>query len=364
MPTDNSNVQETARATESVAGGLLDTRRRPLRDLRISVTDRCNFRCTYCMPAEIFGERYEFLPRSEILSFEEVERLARIFVQCGVNKIRITGGEPLLRHDLPDLLARVAAIDGVDDLALTTNASLLARHAEALRAAGLRRITVSLDSLDPEVFHEMNGGKLSLERVLGGIAAAECAGLTPIKINCVVQKGVNDQGLVDLARHFQGTGHIVRFIEFMDVGTRNGWNLDQVVSAREIADRLGEAIPMEPIDANYVGEVAERWRYSDGSGEVGIIASVTRPFCGSCTRARLTTEGKLVTCLFASGGTDLRAPLREGASDDELREIVERVWTERTDAYSEERSRLVQDEGGDVDTQSGSGRVEMYQIGG
>jgi cyclic pyranopterin phosphate synthase len=349
--------------TSLPASALRDTRRRPLRDLRISVTDRCNFRCTYCMPAEIFGERYEFLPRTEILTFEEIERLARLFVGCGVNKIRITGGEPLLRHELPDLLGRIASLDGLEDLALTTNASLLARHAEALKAAGLRRVTVSLDSLDPDVFHQMNGGKLSLARVLDGIAAAERAGLTPIKINCVVQKGVNEQGIVDLARHFRGTGHIVRFIEFMDVGTRNGWNLDQVVSAREIAERIGAVLPIEPIDPNYRGEVAERWRHTDGSGEIGVIASVTRPFCGSCTRARLTTEGKLVTCLFASGGTDLRAPLREGASDQELRGIIERVWTRRADAYSEERSRLVQG-GGEVDTQSGTGRVEMYQIGG
>ena len=331
---------------------------RPLRDLRISVTDRCNFRCSYCMPAELFGERYEFLPRSEILSFEEIERLARIFVALGVKKLRITGGEPLLRADLPRLLARLAAVPGAPDLALTTNGVLLAGLAPALRDAGLRRVTVSLDSLDPETFLRMNGGKLEVQRVLEGIAAAEAAGLAPLKINCVVQRGVNDHTLVALARHFRGTGHVVRFIEYMDVGTRNGWELGQVLPASEIARRLDEALGIEPVERGYRGEVAERWRYRDGSGELGIIASVTRPFCGDCTRARLTTDGKLVTCLFATTGTDLRAPLREGAGDAELRALVEAVWLRRADRYSEIRAEATEP------LRARSKKIEMYQLGG
>jgi cyclic pyranopterin phosphate synthase len=333
---------------------------RPLRDLRISVTDRCNFRCTYCMPAEIFGDRYQFLPRSEILSFEEIERLVRIFGELGALKLRVTGGEPLLRVDLPDLVGRLARVPGVEDLALTTNATLLPRQADALRAAGLRRVTISLDSLDEDVFRRMNGDKLSVDRVLDGIAAAEQAGLGPVKINCVVQKGVNDNTLVDLAKHFRGTGHIVRFIEYMDVGTRNQWDLSQVLSAREIIERIDAELPLEPVAPNYRGEVAKRWRYADGQGEIGVIASVTQPFCGECTRARLTTEGQLVTCLFASGGTDLRAPLRGGASDDELRDLIARVWRDRSDRYSEEREALLQTEDGEP----ARDRIEMYQVGG
>jgi cyclic pyranopterin phosphate synthase len=330
---------------------------RPLRDLRISVTDRCNFRCTYCMPAEIFGDRYEFLPRAQILSFEEIERLVGLFAGLGVRKIRITGGEPLLRVDLPALVARIARVPGIEDLALTTNATLLPRQADGLRAAGLQRVTISLDSLDEAVFARMNGDKLTVDRVLAGVAAAERAGLGPIKINCVVQKGVNDHTLVDLARHFKGSGHIVRFIEFMDVGTRNAWDLEQVVAAGEIVERIHAELPLERIDANYRGEVAQRWRYADGEGEVGVIASVTQPFCGDCSRARLTTDGKLVTCLFAADGVDLRAPLRDGASDDDLRVRIAGVWRERRDRYSEERGLLqVQD--------SERARIEMYQIGG
>jgi cyclic pyranopterin phosphate synthase len=333
---------------------------RPLRDLRISVTDRCNFRCTYCMPAEIFGDKYEFLPRQEILSFEEIERLVRLFAQQAPLKLRITGGEPLLRIDLPGLIRRVAELPGVEDLALTTNATLLPRQAEGLRAAGLQRVTVSLDSLDEAVFARMNGGKLSVARVLEGVEAAERAGLGPIKINCVVQKGVNDHTLVDLARHFKGSGHIVRFIEFMDVGTRNQWDLTQVLTAREMIERIGSQLAVEPLAANYRGEVAKRWRYTDGEGEIGVIASVTQPFCGDCTRARLTTDGRLVTCLFASGGTDLRRPLREGASDDELSALIERVWRDRRDRYSEEREELEQGEG----PRKSRDRIEMYQVGG
>jgi cyclic pyranopterin phosphate synthase len=338
------------------AGGLSDGFGRPLRDLRISVTDRCNFRCTYCMPAELFGERYEFLPRSEILRFEEIERIARIAVELGATKLRITGGEPLLRAELPRLVERLAALPGDADLALTTNGVLLPETASALARAGLRRLSVSLDSADPDVFLRMNGGKLSVDRVLAGIAAAEAAGLAPLKINCVVQRGVNDHTIVDLARRFRGTGHVVRFIEYMDVGNRNGWELAQVVPAAEIAGRLDAELGIEPIERGYRGEVAERWRYRDGSGELGVIASVTRPFCGDCTRARLTTDGRLVTCLFASAGTDLRGPLRAGASDDELRAILERVWRARTDRYSELRAAAT----------DGAARrkLEMYQLGG
>ena len=349
----------TPPSTHDIGATLQDALKRPLRDLRVSVTDRCNFRCTYCMPAEIFGDKYEFLPREEILTFEEIERLVGIFAKLGALKLRITGGEPLLRHDLPELIARVARVPGVEDLALTTNATLLPRQAEALKAAGLRRVTISLDSLDDAVFARMNGDKLSVDRVLDGVAAAERAGLGPIKINCVVQRGVNDHTLVDLARHFKGSGHIVRFIEFMDVGTRNQWDLTKVLPAGEIAERIARELPLEPIEPNYRGEVARRWRYTDGEGEIGTIASVTQPFCGDCSRARLTTEGKLVTCLFASDGSDLRGPLREGATDDELRSLIQRVWRDRRDRYSEEREEILQQEG------AGSrNRIEMYQIGG
>jgi len=342
------------------ASALRDRLRRPLRDLRISVLDRCNFRCPYCMPAEIFGEKYQFLPRDQILTFEEIERLVRLFLGFGVEKLRITGGEPLLRHGLQDLIARLRALDDELDIALTTNGSLLSRWADALAEAGLRRITVSLDSLDPDVFRKMNGERFGVERVLEGIAAAEAAGLGPIKINTVVQRGVNDHGLVDLARHFRGTGHILRFIEFMDVGTRNQWNMEQVVTGAEIVERIGAELPLEPVDPNYSGEVASRWRYADGSGEIGVITSVSAPFCGDCTRARLTTEGSLVTCLFADGGVDLRAPLRSGADDDALRELIASTWQARTDRYSEERAGLLQVEG----TTPRRERVEMYQIGG
>lgn len=341
---------------DPVRPDVYDQLGRPVRDLRISVTDRCNFRCSYCMPGEIFGESYEFLPRAEILRFEEIERLVRLLVPLGVHKLRITGGEPLLRHGLPDLITRLAGVPGVEDLALTTNATLLPKLAAPLRDAGLRRVAVSLDSLDEEVFLAMNGGKLGVARVLEGVDAAEQAGFTSVKLNCVVQRGVNDHTLVELAGHFKGSGRIVRFIEYMDVGTRNGWELEHVVPAHEMVRLLDEAFGIEPIDPNYPGEVAQRWRYTDGSGEIGIIASVTQPFCGGCTRARLTTDGQLVTCLFASRGTDLRGPLRSGASDEELTALLERVWTGRDDRYSEQRSAL---------TATGEReRIEMYQIGG
>ena len=332
---------------------------RPLRDLRISVTDRCNFRCPYCMPAEIFGEAYQFLPKAEILTFEEIARLSRLFVELGVNKLRITGGEPLLRVDLPDLVQQLAEIPGADDITLTTNAYLLAQQAQPLKDAGLHRITVSLDSLDDEVFKQMNGRGFGTRRVLDGIRRAADCGLAPIKINAVVQKGVNDHTIVELARHFKGTEHIVRFIEYMDVGNRNGWKLDEVVSAAEIVAMIDAELPIEPAEANYVGEVARRWRYRDGEGEIGVIASVTQPFCVDCTRARLSTDGRLYTCLFASDGVDLRGPMRNGADDDELRGIITKVWSIRRDRYSEERAEITETGGA-----SPRPKVEMYQIGG
>ena len=336
---------------------MVDRFGRPVRDLRISVTDRCNFRCPYCMPAEIYGESYEFLPRSEIISFEETARLARIFVEYGVSKIRLTGGEPLVRRGVEKLVALLAGIDGVRDLTLTTNGYLLARHARALRDAGLQRVTVSLDSLDEEVFKQMNGRGLASARVLEGIRVAEDVGLSPIKVNAVVQRGVNDHTIVDLARHFRGTGHIVRFIEYMDVGNLNGWKLDQVVPATEIVERIGAEYPLEPVESSYRGEVALRYRYLDGGGEIGVIASVTKPFCGDCTRARLSTDGKLYTCLFATRGTDLRGPMRSGATDNDLRDLVASVWARREDRYSELRSLA----SGVPDSPR---KVEMYQIGG
>jgi len=312
------------------------------------------------MPAEVFGAQYEFLPKPQILTFEEIERLTRVFAGLGVKKVRLTGGEPLVRAEIPKLVERLAKIKGIEDLTLTTNGFLLSRHARALKKAGLTRITVSLDSLDDEVFKRMNGRDYDKRPVLEGIDAADKAGLCPIKINCVVQRGVNDHTLVDMARHFKGTRHIVRFIEFMDVGNLNGWNLSQVVSAREIIERINAELPLEPAASNYRGEVASRYRYKDGSGEIGMIASVSQPFCGDCTRARLSTDGKLVTCLFAKNGEDLRGPMRAGASDSELRALILSVWEGRVDRYSEERSANT-----DLDGYVRSGRkIEMYQIGG
>jgi cyclic pyranopterin phosphate synthase len=337
----------------------LDAVGRPLRDLRISVTDRCNFRCSYCMPGDVYGEKYRFLPRTEILSFEEIERLTRLFVSLGATKLRVTGGEPLIRHQLPALIERLAAIEGVEDLALTTNGYLLAVVAQSLKDAGLRRVTVSLDSDDEEVFKRMNGRNFSPDRVLAGIDAAHRVGLTPIKINCVVRRGVNDHTLVNLARRFRGTGHIVRFIEFMDVGTRNAWDLEQVVTAAEIVERIHAEFPLAPADRNYRGEVANRHVYQDGSGEIGVIASVTGPFCSDCSRARLSAAGSLITCLFASGGCDLKTPLRQGASDAELLEIIRGVWGRRTDRYSEERMAKAPAARGEDRS-----RIEMHEIGG
>ncbi len=316
----------------------IDTMGRPIRDLRISVTDRCNFRCTYCMPKEIFNREYRFLERDLLLTFEEIERVAGVFSGLGVRKLRLTGGEPLLRRDLDVLVGALAGIAGVDDLTLTTNGSLLARRAAALAAAGLKRVTVSLDSLDDAVFAAMNDVGFPVQQVLDGIEAASAAGLTPVKVNAVIQRGVNDDGIVAMAEHFRGTGHILRFIEYMDVGHTNGWRLDDVVPAREIRERINARYPLQPIDAGYLGEVAQRWRYVDGAGEIGIISSVTRPFCRTCTRARISAEGMLYTCLFATAGTDLRVLLRGGASDTDLAAAVAAVWTARTDRYSEIRS--------------------------
>jgi GTP 3',8-cyclase len=325
---------------------------RPLRDLRISVTDRCNFRCVYCMPKEIFGRDHQFLPRSELLTFEEIERLVRAFAALGVEKIRITGGEPLMRRDLEKLVALLARIDGLD-LTLTTNGALLPQKARALADAGLRRITVSLDSLDDDVFRAMNDVDFPVTRVLDGIDAAAAAGL-PVKVNVVVKRGLNEDSIVELARHFRGTGHVVRFIEYMDVGHTNGWRLDDVVPAAEIVAAIDREHPLEPVESAYRGEVARRWRYRDGEGEIGVIASVTQPFCGDCTRARVSAEGRLFTCLFAVKGHDLRALVRGGANDDELRESIAVVWGRRTDRYSELRSAATEE----------LPKVEMSYIGG
>jgi GTP 3',8-cyclase len=315
---------------------------RPLRDLRISVTDRCNFRCTYCMPREVFGAAYPFLPRSEILSFEEIARLAGIFASLGVEKVRLTGGEPLLRRDLERLVERLAAIPALRDLTLTTNGSLLAEKALALRDAGLRRLTVSVDSLDPATFAAMNDAELPLGRVLGGIEAALEAGFAPIKINTVVRRGVNDGELAAMAQRFRGPQFILRFIEYMDVGNTNGWRLDEVVPAAEILARIGDALPLEPLPANYPGEVARRFRHRDGGGEIGVITSISQPFCGGCTRARLSADGRLFTCLFASEGRDLRGPLRSGASDADLAALIAAGWRARDDRYSELRAAQTQ----------------------
>ena len=328
-----------------------DTLDRPLRDLRISVTDRCNFRCVYCMPKEVFGREYRFLDRRELLSFEEITRLAGVFVRLGVDKLRITGGEPLVRRDLERLVSQLAELDV--DLTLTTNASLLPAKAQALADAGLRRITVSLDALDDATFRALNDVDFSVQRVLDGIDAASAAGL-PVKVNCVVKRGMNDAQIVPLANHFRGSGHTLRFIEYMDVGHTNGWRLDDVVPAAEIVATLDAAFGLEPLEANYRGEVARRWRYTDGSGEVGVIASVTQPFCGDCTRARLSAEGKLFTCLFAVRGHDLRALVRAGAADDELETELRKVWGDRRDRYSELRSEATVD----------LPKVEMSYIGG
>ncbi|MGH2788459.1 MAG: GTP 3',8-cyclase MoaA [Actinomycetota bacterium] len=338
---------------DRLSARLTDRLGRPIRDLRISVTDRCNFRCVYCMPKEVFGADYRFLERAELLSFEEIYRLSGLFARLGVEKIRLTGGEPLVRRDIERLVAMLGGIPGID-LALTTNGSMLAKKARALKKAGLDRVTISLDSLDDAIFKAMNDVDFPVRRVLDGIDAAADAGLAPVKINMVVKRGLNESSVVDMARHFKGTGHIVRFIEYMDVGATNGWRLDDVVPAREIVAAIDAEIPLEPVAPNYRGEVANRYRYKDGTGEIGIVASVTQPFCGDCTRARVSSEGRLFTCLFATDGHDLRAALRDGASDDDIAAGIATIWSGRTDRYSEIRSSQTTD----------LPKVEMSYIGG
>jgi cyclic pyranopterin phosphate synthase len=330
-----------------------DQLQRPLRDLRVSVTDRCNFRCVYCMPKEIFGRDYQFLDRQELLSFEEITRLVRVLKPLGVQKVRLTGGEPLVRRHLERLVEMLAGLGGLD-LTLTTNGALLAAKAPALVSAGLQRVTVSLDALEEDVFRRMNDVDFPAARVLGGIEAAAAAGLRPIKVNMVVKRGVNEGSILPMARHFRGSGHILRFIEFMDVGQTNGWRMDDVVPAAEILGRVHAVFPLEPIEPNYTGEVAGRWRYQDGAGELGVIASVTRPFCRGCTRARLSADGSLYTCLFAGRGHNLRDLMRSGATDDAVSEAVRGLWELRTDRYSEIRSSET----------SGLPKVEMSFIGG
>ncbi len=339
---------------ESMQSSIVDLLNRPLRDLRISVTDRCNFRCTYCMPKEVFGRDFQFMPPSALLTFEEITRLARIFIELGVEKIRLTGGEPLVRRDIERLVAMLAPLPGLKDLTLTTNGSLLARKAQALKDAGLKRVTVSLDSLDDSVFKAMNDVEFPVARVLAGIDAAHAAGLGPIKVNMVVKRGVNEDSIVPMARYFKGSGVILRFIEYMDVGSTNGWRLDDVVGAAEIVSTIAAELPLEPIDPNYKGEVARRYRYSDGVGEIGIISSVTQPFCGNCTRVRLSSEGLLYTCLFSALGRDLRAPMRAGSSDEEIAGMVGKIWRGRSDRYSEIRTEQT----------SHRPKVEMSHIGG
>ncbi len=334
-------------------GTLLDRRERPMRDLRISVTDRCNFRCVYCMPKDVFDRDYSFLPHADLLTFEEITRIARVFAGLGVRKLRLTGGEPLLRRKVERLIEMLRGVGDLD-LTLTTNGSLLARKAADLRAAGLTRVTVSLDSLDDATFRAMNDVDFPVAKVLEGIAAAAAAGLAPIKINMVVKRGVNERSVVDMARRFKGSGHIVRFIEFMDVGATNGWRMDDVVPAAEIVRMISAEMPLVPADPHYRGEVAERWAYADGSGEIGVIASVTQAFCRDCTRARLSTEGKLYTCLFADAGFDLRMLLRDGYDDEALRRAIVAVWRQRSDRYSEIRTSAT----------ARAPKVEMSYIGG
>ena len=346
-------LRAVADATGAAAAPPVDALGRGLRDLRISVTDRCNFRCVYCMPKDVFGRDYPFLAHSDLLSFEEITRLARVFKAHGVEKIRLTGGEPLLRRNVERLVEMLAGIGGLD-LTLTTNGALLARKASALKDAGLGRVTVSLDSLDDAVFRRMNDVDFPVANVLAGIDAAAAAGLAPIKLNMVVKRGMNEHEILPMARRFRGTGHILRFIEFMDVGATNGWRMDDVLPASEVVRAIDAEMPLEPVDANYAGEVAERWRYRDGSGEIGVIASVTQAFCRDCTRARLSTEGKLFSCLFANQGWDLRALLRGGASDAELGAAIDAVWRRRDDRYSEIRTAET----------AARPKVEMSYIGG
>lgn len=337
-------------------GEVRDTLGRQLRDLRISVIDRCNYRCPYCMPTEIYGDSFEWLPRQHWLTPGEIKRVAGLFTQLGVNKLRITGGEPLLRRDIVEIVESLSSIPGIDDLALTTNGTLLAERAAGLRAAGLKRITVSLDSMDEQVFRAMSGNRGELESVLDGIRVAHAAGLSPIKVNVVVQKGKNDHTVLDLLDHFRGTGIIVRFIEYMDVGTLNGWSLDEVITSKQLVDLISARWALEPLERNYRGEVAERYRFVDGQGEVGFISSVSAPFCGDCHRARLSADGTIYTCLFSSDGISLREVLRSGASDADVVGLLQNIWRHRADRYSELRGKATK-----TDEVS---KVEMYRMGG
>ncbi len=343
----------TAAQAPAIDGPVVDTRQRPMHDLRISVTDRCNFRCVYCMPKDVFGRDYPFLPHADLLTFEEITRVARVFAGMGVRKIRLTGGEPLLRRNLERLVAQLRTIPDVE-LTLTTNGALLARKAAELRAAGLDRVTVSLDSLDDATFRAMNDVDFPVAKVLDGIDVAAAAGFAPVKINMVVKRGMNENAVVAMARHFKGSGNIVRFIEFMDVGATNGWRMDDVVSAREIVRMISEEMPLVPAQANYPGEVAQRWAYADDGGEIGVIASVTQAFCSECSRARLSTEGRVYTCLFANDGFDLRSLLRGGHDDEALARAVAAVWRQRGDRYSELRTANT----------TRAPKVEMSYIGG
>lgn len=360
---DVSAVPVISGPVQAPSGVLRDAMSRPLRDLRISVTDRCNFRCVYCMPRAVFDKDYAFLPHSALLSFEEIERIARLFVAHGVEKIRLTGGEPLLRKNLEFLIERLAQLTTPNgrplDLTLTTNGSLLARKARSLKDAGLTRVTVSLDALDDTLFRRMNDADFAVDDVVEGIAAAHATGLAPVKVNMVVKRGTNDGEIVPMARHFKGTGAVLRFIEYMDVGTSNGWNMAEVLPSSEVIARIDEHFPLVPLEAHSAAETAQRWGYADGSGEIGVISSVTRAFCGTCTRARLSTEGKLYLCLFASAGHDLRALLRNGVSDEAIASAVAHIWQARTDRYSQLRGS------GEAASQAPQERrVEMSYIGG
>ncbi len=344
---------------------MTDTLQRPLRDLRISVTDRCNLRCTYCMPREYFDTHHAFLPRAELLSFEEIARLAASFIALGVQKIRLTGGEPLLRRNLEQLVAMLAALRTPAgkplEITLTTNGVLLSRHAQSLRDAGLSRVSVSLDGLSDETFGRMSDSRVPVGTVLDGIGAAQRAGFAPVKVNMVVKRGVNDHEIVPMAAHFRNSGIVLRFIEYMDVGNTNGWRMDDVVTAQEILERVAGRFPIQPVSPDHIGEVAERWRYADGGGEIGVIASITRAFCRDCCRARLSTDGKLYTCLFATDGLDLRTPLREGATDAALTALIARQWQQRNDRYSELRSAATETLAADAGRPK---KIEMSYIGG
>jgi cyclic pyranopterin phosphate synthase len=360
---DVSAMPVVSGPAQAPSGELRDTLSRPLRDLRISVTDRCNFRCVYCMPRAVFDKDYAFLPHSALLSFEEIERLARLFVAHGVEKIRLTGGEPLLRKNLEFLIERLAQLTTPQgrplDLTLTTNGSLLARKARGLKDAGLTRVTVSLDALDDTLFRRMNDADFAVGDVLEGIAAAQAAGLAPVKVNMVVKRGTNDTEIVPMARHFKGSGSVLRFIEYMDVGTSNGWNMAEVMPSAEVVAQIAGHFPLAPLEAHSAAETAQRWAYTDGSGEIGVISSVTRAFCGACTRARLSTEGKLYLCLFASAGHDLRALVRNGTSDAGIASAVAHIWQARTDRYSQLRGSSEA-----APHSPDERRVEMSYIGG